>query len=29
MNITKHSLTVTRQEHRHISKYSYNKVQTF
>jgi len=29
MNVTKHSLIVTRQECRHIFKYSYNKVQTF
>jgi len=29
MNVTKHSLIVTRQERRHIFKYGYNKVQTF
>jgi len=29
MNVTEHSLIATRQERRHIFKYSYNKVQTF
>ena len=29
INVTKHSLSIIRQEHRHIFKYIYNKVLTF